>query len=118
MATYEKYELALGPYQEGNLADIELEMDALFPMTDVNVTMQVRDSSGNVIIAKSSYEEDEIDITGQDITITLDPDDTKGHPGLHDYEIDFLNDEDEPFATIGGKFTVSPEVNTLTTPPV
>ena len=118
MATYEKYELALGPYQEGNLADIELEMDSLFPMTDVNVTMQVRDSAGNVIIAKSSYEQDEIDISGQDITITLLPEDTTGHPGLHDYEIDFLNDDDEPFATIGGKFYISPEVNTLTTPTV
>lgn len=109
MATYEKYTLNLS-YQEGNLADIELEMDASFPMTDVVVTFQVRDASDRLLIDKSSAD-DEITIDGQDITIPLLVDDTKKRSGKHNYEIDFVNADGDAFATIGGTFTINKEVN-------
>lgn len=112
MATYEKYVLNLGPYQEGNLADIELEMDDSFSMTNVSVTFQVRDSSEKLIIDKKSSDGD-ITISGQDITIPLLPEDTRRKSGKYNYEIDFLNDSDQPFATIGGTFIISKEVNKL-----
>lgn len=110
--TYEKCKLDLGPYQEGNLASIDLEMDETFPMEGVGVTLQVKDSEGTVIIEKSSYEDD-ITIAGQDITIPLLPGDTETLAGRHKYEIDFINASNQPFATIGGIFIVEPEINTL-----
>lgn len=110
MATYEKCTLNLGPYQEGNLADIELEMDSSFPMTGVSVTFQVRDSSDRLLIDKSSSDGD-ITIAEQDITIPLLVTDTKRRSGKHNYEIDFIDINGNPFATIGGTFTIAKEVN-------
>jgi len=112
MATYEKYILNLDYFQEGNLASIDLEMDSSFPMTNISVTMEARDSSGRLIIQKSSSE-GTITISGQDITIPILPDDTKRRAGKYNYEIDFINDSSQPFATIGGVLTVNSETNKL-----
>lgn len=110
MATYQKYSLDLGPYQEGNLADVQLTMHSSFSMTGVKVTFQVRDNSDDLIIEKKSSL-GTITIAGQAITIPLLPADTTGHNGTFLYEIDFLNATNQPFATIGGKFTIDKEVN-------
>lgn len=111
MPTYDKYTLNLGPYQEGNVADIELDMDVSFPMTGIDVTFEVRDTANKLIIRKTSEVGGGITITGQNIVITIDATDTKKRSGKYNYEIDFLNAGDDPFATIGGTFTVSREVN-------
>lgn len=111
MATYEKYTLHLGPYQEGNIFDIELDMDAGFPMVGVGVTIEIRDTSGKCIIKKTSYTNGGITITDQNILIVFTPDNTRNRSGKYDYEIDFLNGLNQPFATIGGTFTISKEIN-------
>lgn len=111
MSTYDKYNLNLGPYQEGNVADIDLDMDESFPMAGVSVTFEVRDPAGRLIIRKTSDTGDGIVITGQNILITLLSEDTRRRAGKYDYEIDFLNLAGDPFATIGGCFTISREVN-------
>ncbi len=110
MATYQKYKLNLGPYHEGNLASIDLEMDPSFPMTGVAVTFQVRTTGDALLIEKKSSEMT-ITITGQNISIPLLPADTVGHAGNHEYEIDFLNVSSQPFATIGGTFLIDREIN-------
>jgi hypothetical protein len=110
MATYEKYILNLGPYQEGNLSDIEFQMDSSFDMTDVGVSFEVRNDNDRIIIRKTSDDGD-IDISGQNITSPLNPEDTKRNSGVYKYEIDFINSSSQPFATIGGNFTISKEVN-------
>lgn len=110
MPTYEKYILNLGPYQEGNLSDIELDMDESFNMTDVDVTFQVRDSGDRLLIDKTSAD-DEIIITGQNIVIPLLASEMVKRNGKHNYEIDFVNSDGDPFATIGGTFTIGKEVN-------
>ena len=110
MPTYEKYTLNLGPYQEGNLADIELDMDESFPMAAVSVTFQVRDSGDRLLIEKTSDDGD-IVILDQNITIPLLPEDTAKRNGRHNYEIDFIDANGDPFATIGGTFTIAKEVN-------
>jgi len=111
MPTYDKYTLNLGPYQEGNVADIELDMDVSFPMTGIDVTFEVRDTANKLIIRKTSEVGGGITIAGQNIVITIDATDTKKRSGKYNYEIDFLNIGDDPFATIGGTFTISKEVN-------
>jgi hypothetical protein len=111
MSTYDKYILNLGNYQEGNVADIELDMDDNFPMDGVKVTFEVRDMAGRLVIQKRSNPGDGITITGQNILITLLSADTRRRAGKYDYEIDFLNLASDPFATIGGSFTISREVN-------
>jgi hypothetical protein len=111
MATYDKYTLNMGPYQEGNVADIELDMDASFPMTGVDVTFEVRDSGNRLVIRKTSSAGGGIVITGQNIVISIDAADTKRRSGKYNYEIDFINADGYPFATIGGTFTINKEVN-------
>lgn len=110
MATYQPYKLDLGPYQEGNKADIELEMDENFPMAGVEVTFQVRTVGDTKIIEKKSTEGD-IAIDGQNIAIPLEPADTRRKPGKHNYEIDFIDSEGDPFATIYGVIEIRKEVN-------
>lgn len=110
MATYEKYILNLGPYQEGNVFDINLDMDAGFPMAGVGVTMEIRDISGRCIIRKTSDLGCGIGITDQNILINFTSEDTKRRDGKYDYEIDFIG-VSGPFATIGGTFTIAKEVN-------
>ena len=109
MPTYEKYKLDLS-YQEGNLASIDIEMDATFSMTDVAVVLEVRDSGGRLIFRKKSTVD--FTISGQNFSIELLPADTIGRAGKHNYEIDFFNVQNQPFATIGGYFTISKQVNT------
>ena len=111
MSTYDKYTLNLGPYQEGNVADIELDMDASFPMTGIGVTFEVRDTGNRLIIRKTSETGEGITITDQNIVIAIAAEDTKKRSGKFLYEIDFLNGDGNPFATIGGTFTISKEVN-------
>jgi hypothetical protein len=110
MPTYEKYTLNLGPYQEGNLADIELDMDESFPMAAVSVTFQVRDSGDRLLIEKTSDDGD-IVITGQNIVIPLPASEMAKRNGTHNYEIDFINSDGDPFATIGGTFKIGKETN-------
>lgn len=111
MSTYNKYTLNLGPYQEGNIADIELDMDESFPMDGTGVTFEVRDPSGRLIIRKSSNPGEGIAINGRNVLIALLSADTRRRAGKYDYEIDFLNVASDPFATIGGTFTIGREVN-------
>jgi hypothetical protein len=110
MATYEKYKLNLGPYQEGNLSDIEFQMDSSFDMTAVDVSFEVRNDNERIIIRKTS-EDGDITIAGQNFTIPLLPEDTKRNSGTYNYEIDFINSSSQPFATIGGSLTISKETN-------
>jgi hypothetical protein len=112
MATIEKYILNLDYFQEGNLGSIDLEMDSSFPMTNVAVTMEVRDSANRIIMQKSSSG-GTISIDGQNITIPILPDDTKRRAGRYNYEIDFINESSQPFATIGGALIVNAETNKL-----
>lgn len=113
MATYEKLIYDNPPYQEGNEADMELEMEAAFPADlVVDITFQVRSGTGDILISKR-LSLNTIALVNRIITIPFPPDDTKGKAGNHGYEIDFINQAGSPFITIGGKFPISKEVNTL-----
>lgn len=111
MATYEKYTLNLTRH-EGNRQDVIITLSNL-DMDDISkITFQVRDTDEVLLISKSSEVSGEIDISGQTFTVNLAPADTRGHDGEHNYEIDLCNSSDEAFATIGGTFTITSEVNT------
>lgn len=111
MPTYEKYIHNL-TYHEGNLASIDMEMDASFDMTGVSVVLEVRDVNKKLLFRKTSGTD--FTINGQDFSIALLPADTLGRSGRHSYEIDFFNVQSQPFATIGGSFVINPEVNRAT----
>ena len=111
MSTYQKYALNLTRH-EGNRADIIIELDNL-DMSEISlITFEVRDEDDILLIRKTSDDEDEISVDDQTFTIELYAEDTKGNAGSHFYEIDFVNvPDEEPFATIGGTFTITAEVN-------
>ena len=114
MATYEKLIYNIPPYQEGNLQDFEFDLDDAFPITDVSdITFQVRTIPSEQAIISKKKSLSEITLTDRTVKITFVPADTTGNAGKHEYEIDFLNVSNQPFATIGGAFIVNKQVNSL-----
>lgn len=124
MATYDKLVYNIPPYQEGNLEDFEFDIDVNFPIADVaNITMEVREVTvqqlstgikkiiGELIMPVKSLQAGSITLTNRTVNIPFEPSDTKGKAGVYEYEIDFVNAQGKPFATIGGRFTINPEVN-------
>jgi hypothetical protein len=109
MACYEKYDLDLGPYQEGNVFTVDFEMATGFSMAGVTVTFELRDEDDNLICQKNAASG--VTISGQAICIDFAATDTKLYAGKHLYEVDFLDSNSDPFATIGGYFTIEPEIN-------
>lgn len=113
MATYDKCKYDIPAYQEGNEADFEFELDENFPIDRVlDVTFQVKKPDG-VSLLEKRFSAGTIEMTGRVVRIPFSPADTTGKVGSHLYEIDFINLEGNPFATIGGAFVVNRQVNTL-----
>jgi hypothetical protein len=113
MPTYDKFPYNIPAYQEGNQQDFEFDLDENFPIDQVSdITFQVKSDRAQTLISLKKS-------TGgilQDnryIRIPFEPADTKGRVGVHMYEIDFINLQGKPFATIGGTFTINKEVDTL-----
>ena len=113
MATYEKLKFDIPPYQEGNESDFVFEFDENFPLEDVlDITFQARTAAGSSLISKT-MSGGEISINQRTVRIEILPSDTLGKSGAHVYEIDFKNAKGNPFATIGGTFTINKQINTL-----
>ena len=114
MATYEKLIYDIPAYQEGNLQDFEFDLDDAFPIADVNeITFQVRTVPGNAVVMEKKKSTNEITLTNRTVKITFLPADTTDKAGNHVYEVDFVNANSQPFATIGGSFIIDKQVNTL-----
>ena len=113
MATYDKCVYDIPAYQEGNVADFEIELGDNFPLESVgDITFQVRTVRGEYLISKKKSSGD-ITVIDRVLNIPFAPEDTKYRPGKHVYELDFVNLFGKPFATIGGTFIINPEINTL-----
>lgn len=117
MATYDKLIYDIPAYQEGNEADFEFDLDDAFPIGDVtDITFQVRNSAGEIIITKMKSVNSAITLTDRTVKIPFTPADTKEKSGKYQYEIDFVKTVSgvaTPFATIGGTFTINAEINKL-----
>ena len=114
MATYDKLIYDIPAYQEGNLADFEFDLDDAFPIADVNdITFQVRTVPGDAVVMSKKKSLSEITLTGRTVKVVFLPADTTGKAGNHVYELDFVNSSAQPFATIGGAYVISKQVNTL-----
>lgn len=112
MSTYDKYIYNLLPYQEGNDADFEFDLSDNFPIAQVsNISFQARDAGGRLIMPEKLLSTGCITLNGLSVSIPFSAAEMKGKPGKHTYEIDFLNLAGDPFATIGGSFTINKEVN-------
>lgn len=112
--TYEKCRYDIPPYQEGNVCDFEFDVDENFPIDQVSdITLQVRDSKGYIVIEKKKLSEGTILLSDRTVHIDFLPADTLNRSGQHQYEIDFINLQNQPFATMGGSFTINKQVNTL-----
>lgn len=113
MATFDKCIYDMPSFQEGNVADFELELGENFPIDSVSdITFQVKSVRGESLISKKKSS-GEITLTGRVLTVPFPASDTKGKPGIHVYEMDFVNLHGSSFATIGGNFIINKEINTL-----
>ena len=113
MATYNKCVYNIPAYQEGSLSDFEFDLDVNFPLANVSdITFQARDFKGEAFISRKKSS-NEISLVDRTVKIIFKPIDTKGHAGNNLYEIDFIDLQGNPFATIGGAFVISQQINTL-----
>lgn len=112
MATYDKYTYNLPAYQEGNEADFEFDLDTNFPLEELgDISFQARDSRGRLIMSEKTLLTNTLTLTVRTVRIPFLAAEMKGNPDKHQYEIDFLNQSNEPFATIGGVFPINAEIN-------
>lgn len=112
MATYDKLEKDLSPFQEGNDSDIEIELEDNFPDYS-DITFQVRTVMGVAIVSKTkSAGEITVSQAGL-VRIPIASEETIGKSGDYLYEIDFKNLEGKPFITMGGKLKINRQINTL-----
>lgn len=110
---YDKLTLNIDYIQEGNKDDFTFDVDTNFPVEEVwDITFQVRNSLGVEVLSKMKSTGG-ITLVDRTVSVLFDPADTKNKAGIHDYELDFKGLDDKPFATIGGKFKINKEVNTL-----
>ena len=88
--------------QEGDVADIEITVPDLLPMTAKQVHFQVFDPNGRRIIDKPVGS---ISIVGQVITIPLYPLDTLNHSGKNTWELK-IYDQSGPVTCGKGMFQI------------
>ena len=117
MATYEKYKHDIVRH-EGNLADIVVDLEGIEEIGGITIQVRKNDARKTLIFEKSTLDSETsgdiiVNSEGTGFTIVLNPEDTKGYPGNHLYEIDILNNDHKPFLTIGGIFRIEPEINSM-----
>ena len=94
---------------EGNRADWVVVVPDVLSMTGLSVSFIVRDAdTGDVIMYKTT--DDDITVDGQTITVDIAPADTTDHAGVHPYELDILNESDEPILSVNGNFIIKEQV--------
>ena len=112
MSTYDKAIYNIPAYQEGNKADFEFDIDDNFPIENVNeISFQVRDSSGRLVLPEKLKSGGAITLINRSVSIPFTAEEMTGISGKYNYEIDFINSDGSPFATIGGTFTVNRQIN-------
>lgn len=109
MATYEPYKYNITRH-EGNLSDIEIEFTNV-DLTNNSISLEVRDNNNSLILRKTSEDGITINPDNTSFVIQLLPEDTKEKSGVHRYEIDIMNSFGQPYITIYGVFTITPEIN-------
>lgn len=104
MATYlikREFELVR---QEGDYADVSFVVpDVLELIEGSTAKFQVLASTGRVIINK------DVTVNGQNISVVLEPADTKGKPGRHRWELQVTIDN-KPYTIGRGNFEIKPEI--------
>lgn len=110
--TFKPVTLNIPPLQEGNLADfLEVNFGANFPLTDVSeIVLKVQSKGTNKPFLTKRLSEGKITVAGQNMVIPLVPEDTANHAGDFEYELDFHNGLNQPFATFKGKGTIEREI--------
>lgn len=114
MNTFETFKYNLTPFQEGNVGDfIDWDFAENFPLTMVSDVTLVVIGSFNKHIFTKKLSDGCIIITGQNLRVPLNVEDTKGKAGNIFYEFDFKNLNGDPFATIKGESAIECEINKL-----
>lgn len=113
MASYKKYKHNILNVPEGNVFEYSFEIDSSnFDIADVaEVSFQARTSSGTLLFAEKLRSTGDIEIVDFTVTVGVTASEMRGISGLHEYGLDFINSDGDPFATIQGKFYVDAEIN-------
>lgn len=92
--------------QEGDNASIVFIVPDILPLTGRTATFKAVDSRNRTTLSKTFGSG--LSISGQQISITLLPDDTKGHAGSHRWELELSTPQVITIAR--GSLTIIPEI--------
>jgi hypothetical protein len=92
---------------EGDAADLELYVSEEFPLEEVAVLFQVRNSMDDLLVGK--YLDHGISINSNKITVIFDPDDFRGYPGKHAWELK-ISAGQRPQSLVGGVIFITKQI--------
>lgn len=105
MATYLKGKSRKIIRQEGDDADITITLPALLPVVGASLKFAVfKQGQKTAFISKEAV------MTAQTVAIPLLPGDTKGHPGLHFYEIEIVRPDGKILTAATNHFEIIKEL--------
>lgn len=100
------------PYSGGTKGDWGFTLSSNFPVNDIaEISMQVREKTGRAVFKEMLMTTGEIHLSGYDVSMNFSASQLKGKPGEHNYGLDFIGADGEPFAAISGKFPILDEIN-------
>jgi hypothetical protein len=112
MATINEFIYNHAPFSGGNKCDWGFTLSSNFPVADIaEISMQVRDSAGRMLIPEKLLTTGGITLAGYDVEMEFTAAEMKNKPGIHTYGLDFIGADGQPFATISGKFPILAEIN-------
>lgn len=74
--------------QEGDTCDVKFTVPETLSIDGYRVNFMVRSVDGEIIIDKSTDGDRGIDVENQDITVSIDPEDTGQRSGTHRWELE------------------------------
>jgi hypothetical protein len=105
MATYLKGNSRKIVRQEGDDADVTITIPEMLPVVGATLKFAVFKQWQKVPFINKS-----VVMATQAVTIPLVPDDTKGHPGLHFYEIEIVKPDGKILTAATNQFEILKEL--------
>lgn len=95
--------------QEGDTGEITFAFPVTFSLSGFDAKVQVRDSPMGNVICEFSTALGNINITGQDLVISIANSDTEYKAGLYKYDLE-LNGNSQVITVAKGNFEIQPTV--------
>jgi hypothetical protein len=93
---------------EGDDSEVEIIVSDVLDITGATVVFEIKDRDGELLIHKTT--DSGIDITDQNIKVTLEPEDSDGHAGRHRYEFKLTTATGKVYRILRGYFEIMEKI--------